>query len=238
MQLPKEISPNPLVNTAIEIRFSSNNSSWEKEKLFSIVYPQFAGDFPNFQPGIPSQVKEKNPNFKNAVDYILHNNEYSFGFSGNSILFGHRYEYKHWGNYYPFIKKNLNKFFSLGIINRIQRIGVRYSNIFDGPVKIENVLDFNLRVPITDYDQSVEFMRLNLARENYKFNVQLGASAEGKVGERSLSGVYVDVDSYLMGDYSPDESIALINDLHNQGKELLFTKLISQSFLKTLNPKY
>lgn len=237
MKIPNEISPNPLVTSTVEIRFSINIDS---DKLFSIVYPAFAAELPSFDESkIPKELKIKEENFKYTPDYILKNDDFSLSFSGNAISFENVSDYKLWSNYFPFIENQLNKFFGLNIVDCISRIGVRYASIFDGKTNVEEVLNFTPKVPVDDYEQSFGLMRIDFKKDNYNFHVQLANNAKASKKNKSLSGVYVDVDSSYTDIIKPNSDVLrIIDELHKEGKILFFTKLLRPSFLETLNPKY
>ena len=181
----------------------------------------------------------KAPELKFSADYILKNEDFSLSFGAGAIAFENVSEYKLWKNYFPFIKSQLNKFFALNIIDKISRIGVRYASVFNGNNKIEEALNFIPKIPIDDYEQSFGIMRLDFKKAGYNFHVQLANNAKVKKNNKSLSGVYIDIDSSYTETLQPNNDILrIIDELHTEGKILFFTKLIKPSFLETLNPKY
>jgi uncharacterized protein (TIGR04255 family) len=237
MELPKKISPNPLVTSTVEIRFSINI---DPSKLFSVVYPSFASELPSFEENkIPKEIRMQQEQLMFFPDYILRNEEFSLSFSNNVISFENVTEYKLWNNYFPFIEKQLNKFFSLNIVESISRIGVRYASVFDGKTKIDEVLNFTSKVAVEGYEQSMVLMRLDFKKANYNFHVQLAGNGKAIKNNKSLSGVYIDVDSSYTANLNPNSDILrIIDELHDEGKVLFFTKLLKPSFLETLNPTY
>ena len=237
MNLPIEISPNPLVTSTVEIRFSIKI---EESKLFSLIYPLFASELPSFEENaIPKQLKENNEQLRFTPDYILKNEDFSLSFSNKAMSFENVSEYKLWKTYFEFIKIQLEKFFSLNIVENITRIGVRYASVFDGITGLDDVLKFVPKIPVDGYTQLFNLMRLDLKLKNYNFHLQMANNAKAIKKDKSLSGPYVDIDASLTDDIKPNSDIfRIIDDLHLEGKSLFFNKLIKPSFLQTLNPKY
>jgi len=237
MSLPVEISPNPLLRSTVEIRFSINI---DRAKLFSIVYPAFASQFPIFEENkVPKELRKISPEFRFAPDYILKNDDFSLSFSSNLVAFENISEYKYWRNYFPFIKGQLSTFFQLNIIEKISRIGVRYASLFEGKNRIDEVLNFMPGIPVDEYEQTFSLIRLDLKKRYYNFHVQLANNAQAIKGNKPISGAYIDIDGSFSGQQSPSSEIfMLIDELHTEGKKIFFEKLIKPSFLETLNPKY
>ena len=79
MLLPKEISPNPLVSSTIELRFISELLDSD---ILANVFPVFSKDFPNLTEGqIPKEIKKQEPQLKYSPDYILKNEKFSISFT-------------------------------------------------------------------------------------------------------------------------------------------------------------
>jgi len=237
MTLPIEISPNPLIRSTVEIRFSAKI---ERTKLFSAVYPSFASTFPIFEENkIPKEIRNLRSELKFSPDYILKNDDFTLSFGANSISFENASEYKFWRVYFPFIKHQLEIFFSLNIIDRINRIGVRYASIFGDGKKIDDILQLSTALNIDGYNQTFVSMNNIYKKGNYNFRVQLADNAQLIKNNKPLSGAYIDIDGSYKGELQPDTNIFnLIDEIHTEGKNLFFLKLLKPSFLATLNPKY
>lgn len=236
MKLPIEISPNPLVTSTIEVRYVS---SIESNKLFNLVYGSFMQELPIFEPNnLPSDIKKSNIQFKYSPDYTLRNENYKVSFSNNVLSFENMAEYKLWGNYFPFISKCINKFFSLIHIDKVERIGVRYGSVLDKTEGAGQVLNEVPIINIIGYDPRFEHYRANLKIEDIKILLQIFDNAQASKNGIKTSGVYIDLDAFYEGNLSSaDEVLNMVNKLHSEEKKLFFT-LMKPEYLETLNPKY
>lgn len=236
MKLPLEISPNPLVSSTVEIRFISE---LEKLKLFPLVYQKFQNFLPNLNENIvPKQIKELDPQFAYSADYILSNNDYSLAFGINVISFENVNDYKLWGNYFPFIKESLTRFFELGIIKYIDRIGVRYGSVFDKNEDVSKVITYLPAVPIDGYEQKFGLFRCNLIKDEFNFLLQIADNVKVTKSNKLMSGTYIDIDGSYTNRIEPNKEVFdIIDNLHQQQKEVFFN-LLKKSFLDTLTLTY
>lgn len=236
MALPKEISPNPLVTSTVEVRF---RSEVETQKLFPVVYSKFSNNLPFFNESkIPKELRGTNPDFAFAPDYTLKNDDYSLSFSNKVIVFENISEYKLWNNYFPFIKEHLDGFFQLGVVKQIERIGLRYASIFDKTESVNQVLKTFSSFPTEGYTHEFNFYRGDLNKDGFDFHLQVANNAKVTKNNKSMTGVYIDIDASLNGTLEPSIKVfEIIEQLHQQEKELFFS-LLKPEFVNTLNPKY
>ena len=237
MALPKEISPNPLVTSTVEVRF---NSGKETSQLLPLVYSKFLKSLPNLtESNIPKEIRANNSELAYAPAYTLSNDNYSLSFSNKIIAFENVSDYKFWNNYFPFITTHLKEFFELGIITNIERIGVRYASILDKVESIDKVLvdvpKFTLN---SNYKQNFSYYRSDLIKDGCNLHLQIANNARATKNNKFLSGVYIDIDASFTGQLQiGNDIIGIIDKLHTQEKELFFS-LLKQDFINTLNPKF
>jgi uncharacterized protein (TIGR04255 family) len=236
MNLPKEIVPNPLVISTVEVRF---NSDLEKSKLFPLVYKKFQNELPNLNENIiPKQIKELDPQFKYSPDFVLSNNDFSLSFGINVISFENVAEYKFWSNYFPFIVNSLKGFFEIGIIKLVERIGVRYASVFDHAEKIAGVIKNIPAIPVDNYKQNFGLFRCDLIKEEINLHLQIAENVKIMKNNKFLSGSCIDIDAFYTNKINPDDTVfSIIDKLHSQEKEVFYS-LLKKSFLDTLTVKY
>src|SRR5438552_10507658 len=151
---PKEISPSPLVSSAIEVRFVSD---LKDNELVNFFYKKYSGNLPNLQGKpfpLPFELRDANPQFKYWTDYVLSNENYTFGFGKTSLVFEYLNEYPLWNNYFRFISDSLAAIFNSDKILKIERVGVRYTNLFQTETRFEDFLDSKVQLPLADYNVS------------------------------------------------------------------------------------
>lgn len=236
MTLPQKISPNPLVGSTIEIRF---NSETEKHKLLSSVFSNFYTDLPTLSSSaIPEQIRILDPNLRYSADYTLSNAQYSMSFSPKVLSFENNSDYTFWSNYFPFITSCLNKFYSLGIIKSIDRIGVRYASIFENISSISDVLR---ETPIIHFDnvtQKFGIYNCDLLKGDINIHLQIAGNASIAKNNVIRTGCLIDIDSFTMKNIIPDEKVfQIIDELHKEEK-ILFWNLLSDSFKQKLDITY
>jgi len=236
MPLPKEISPNPLLASTVELRITTG---LEPGRLFSKLYPFVADEFPEMKPGqVSNDIKKADPErFKYAADFVVRNENYSLSISDNSIAFENVNEYSLWGNYFPFIKTQLSKLFATNIIKEINRVGVRYVSVF--PDSLNDILEYQPKYSFADYEQQdFSFIRTTLKIKDIKIHLQIFKNAKVEKNDIVKNGCAFDIEAYSKMFKQPDESIfSIINTLHEEQK-ILFFKLLKPSFVSSLNPKY
>lgn len=234
--LPKELTPNPLLISAVEIRFSSKI---DENSLLTKILSSFSIELPKFSTGkIPKEIKIKEEQFKYAADYILSNDTYSLSFSNNVMLFEIVGEYPFWNNYYEFIKKQINIFFALDIIDKIERIGVRYASLLDSNENLSVVIKHNSLLSLDGYDENIVLFRVDLKKNNYNFHIQIIKNAKADSQKISKIGLFVDIDASYTSTILPnDDILRIINELHQEEKSIFFS-MLKPDFLTSLNPKY
>lgn len=242
MKLPREIFPNPLLTSKVEVRFVSKLQS---DEILGLAYPKFSSVLPTLRNSeLPKEMKLKNDQLKYAPDFIMSNTDYSLSFSNNAIAFENVGGYKLWGNYYPFICQHLEEVIQLGIIDCIQVINVRYASLFDGEFSLETVIK-PPEINLVGYKEAMSFFNTVLVPLNYPdytIHLQVARSAKAEKGDISKSGILIDINaSYSNKEKDANVSIerlyAIIDELHAQEKELFYT-LLRPEFLASLNPKY
>ena len=239
MNLPSQISPNPLINSMIEIRFESSLS---QEEVLPTLFPIFSKDFPKLKERrIPIAIKEQDIDLRYAANYVFSNEKYSIFIDSNVIGFENaNNDYQLWTNYFPIIKENVNTLMNLNIISKIERIGVRYSSLFENINSFSDILKIDIQFPYPDYAKSDYVFKTQLKKDNIILLLQLVQNATVKQNDKSRTGILIDIDASISDDIenSTNEQIFhLIDQLHYEEKKLFFS-LINESFLATLNPQY
>lgn len=235
MTLPNQLVPSPVLTSTVEIRFKS---TVDKSKILPLMIANFYEILPNFsETGIPNEVKEANEQLKFYPDYVLKNEDFSISFSDKAISFENINGYKLWDNYFSFIKSVLLKIFEIKIIESVDRIGIRYSSIFElKGNKIEEILNSIPKLFLDNYEGDFFTFSTNIFVDKYRLYLQLNSNNTiTKENDETISGLHIDIDaSYsdeLVNITSFEPVCGIINDLHTHEKSLFFS-LIKLSFLE------
>lgn len=233
--LPKKITPNPLLSSTVEIRFSSELSS---DEVFSKLYPKFSKELPKLETRrLP---KDKNQDQKHLAEYILTGKGYQIFLDNDVIAFENIGEYHLWDNYLPFIKNNIEILSDSGIVKSIDRIGLRYISFFEITERLSNVLNIEINTPFESYRQSNDFFRTQLYKGDTTILLHLLQNAEIQKDDKIYNGILIDIDASQTEDLPnliDNRLIDIIENLHSEEK-LLFFSLLKKSFIEKLNPQY
>jgi uncharacterized protein (TIGR04255 family) len=236
MELPIEITPNPLVTSTIELRIES---SVDVKDLLPKAYKIFSNDLPELeQSNLPPEIKNSNPQLKFLPDFSLNNQLYKVSFSKYSISFEHIGEYQLWNNYFSFVKKCLESYLTSFEITKVERIGIRYGSILDSTNNQNEVLKNAPKFSIDSEEFVLEHYRTNIKKENCNLLLQIFDNAKSIKNEKEISGIFIDIDASVSDiENTPKEIFKHIERLHQEQKELFFS-LLKSEYLKTLNPRY
>ena len=137
MKIPKRLAIIPIIDAIAEVRFSTGVPS---DAVIGLVYSKLQDIFgrPENLPilQIPVPLRENDPN-------LMYQPCYKFKTKGNVLLVGPRavaistYPYVDWATAAPLICGVLSRLNDVGLFDRIERIGLRYINLFENM----NILD-------------------------------------------------------------------------------------------------
>jgi uncharacterized protein (TIGR04255 family) len=236
MKLPKQIIPSLVVQIAVEFRIKTD---LREEDLLIKYYPIFNNS--KIRQLTPTHHTAETDTVKNAPLYLFTWDNYGVSVGINSILFEITGEYSSWMDYCQFIIEKIKKIQSLNIIQAINRIGVRYSNIIPDHFVVEDVLNVN---PIinSDYNSRLQLANSILRNEDLQFVIQIAANANysAVVDTKKISGILIDIDGScesIEGFPFKDNIIEKMNSIQSQEKVLFFS-LLKENYLNTLNPIY
>ncbi len=241
MRIPRRLTRNPIVDAIAEVRFSSNIPN---DAIIGLVYTTVQEtfgkpeDLPILQ--IPAPLREKDPNLRYQACY-------RFTKPGNVLLIGPHsvalstYPYSAWGAASPLLDQILSRLHSVGLFNRIERIGLRYVNFFENI----NVIDHStLMLKVRDVSIAEQSITLRSETEFKGFTVvtQIANRATAQVSGQTKKGSILDLDVIkdhleLKNDAVPE----LLLDLFKGANEIAhsaFFNLLDEKFVATFGPEY
>ncbi len=238
MNLPKEISPNPLLSSVVEFRFISNLKT---EELIGKFFPILGNDFPLVSyTDLPRNIKNSDVQFKYLPDFVFSNSEYSISIGSNIISFENLNTYHFWPAYSDLIKSILDKIIDSKIIEKIERIGVRYISLFEPKYKIKDIMSINDFLNYNDFVQTNNFIQTELLKNDVRLVLRVAENGNVNIGTKQSKGLFIDIDASQVSNL-PDqlnkEIYNILDILHLEEKSLFF-ELLETNFLKSLNPIY
>jgi len=239
MNLPKKITPDPLVQASVEIRVQTTLNA---DSVLETLYPIFAKDFPKVKPhDIPSLIRQNEGLY--APTFLFRNEKYSIGVAHNTILFEIINGYESWDIYFPIICENLDKINKLNIIKGISRIGIRYASVFETESDLSKIVNFTFANDMSEqgFNQTLQVYNAVYTKEKTQIVLQLAANAmiANSYGVVK-NGPYIDIDcsvTNINGTTFDENVFSLIKELHDDEKNIFYS-LIKKDFLQTLNPQY
>jgi uncharacterized protein (TIGR04255 family) len=182
---------------------------------------------------LPDVVRTSDPNLKYRPYYKISNENFVIQIGPDVISISSFPKYLGWELFSKIIFDVLSKIESVGIINVIERIGIRYINFFETNI-FEKV---NLKVCIGKDDILYKntIVRTEIEQGEFSSTLQVANNAiiNGKLGS------IIDIDTFVTKNLDTffSKKTELINAGHLKEKELFYS-LLKPEFLNTLNPTY
>jgi uncharacterized protein (TIGR04255 family) len=238
--LPKQISPCPINQAVVEVRF---NSCLPSDAIFGVVFNKLKDSYKEAVPlpilQIPEAVRNQDPNLLFQPHYRLIKDYYALQIGPKVISLAITDQnYTTWEKYYKEIHEVFNNIKEIGFISEVLRVGLRYINLFVNDIW-ENI---NISVKIIGDEIASEeiFVRTLLSRDEYKINLQTGnqlkLEGNNQVVER---GSVIDIDTFIQGERIEffENMNSILEKSHTIEKEIFFG-LLKDKFLESLNPEY
>jgi len=235
--LPKRISPNPLIVSSVEIRFTTNK---KPNEILKTIYPRFIGELDQFEPSkLPDEIK-KTIQYRFAPDYTFSNSKYKISFGPSSILFEVVSDYPLWDPYFNFISEYLEIFNEEAAFLTVDRIGLRYGSILEKKDEKIHIFTVLPSFKLDGYSSKCDNYSAIISRdENIQIRLQIVDNAESVRDNISTSGTYIDIDASLTESktINAKEILKIVDQLHTEEK-VLFFKLVNPAYLENLQPEY
>lgn len=242
MKLPKILEKCPILESIVEIRFSTSLPPQASDAAFGLIYNGIKGLFPNEVEKLPAlQIPEQIRTFEKKFEftplYRIKRDPYLVQIGPKVISIVNNAQYAGWTNFSKLIFETFDCLFSLKLVEIIHRIGVRYINFFDGDIVSKTNLNVKFNREGLDF-RKVEF-RTVIENENFQSNLQISNIATVTRNATSMNGSLIDVDTYL--EYHGLPAVADLNKIvdqaHDEEKRIFFGTLTDE-FAKELGAKY
>ena len=240
MKQVKSISPDPLVNAVVELRFES---ALPKPAVYGVLYNALRDEYgeqttlPIMQ--LPEELRLKAPNLLSKPWYQLSGNGLMVQIGPDVVAVNCdcSESYMGWSSFWLLIQQILESVKGIDVVKAITRIGIRYISFFEEM----NIFD-NLKLTIQRNGEpfvsgATTFVTLI---EDAGFAQRLALKNDAQLGSQSVSrtGSTVDIDTFRIEKLTSFDGIEeVIQDGHRLEKRLFFS-LLRDEFLQTLNPVY
>ena len=239
MNVPKKITPCPIVEAVIEIRFDSKVPG---DAVFGVIYNKVKEKFSAFEKlpilQIPEAIRSTDPVLIYSPHYKLRSGDFILQIGPKVVSFANVDKYCGWEIFYKEIKCMFDKVYALGIVEKVTRLGLRYINVFSEMNIFERS---DLKVVLKE-KQLLEYVSLNIKLPcNGFLNTLIMASGAQLLSSANkvMKGSVIDIDTELTDvkvDFY-DKMDEIINNAHIEEKKLFFS-ILKEEYIKTLNPEY
>jgi len=237
-KVPKRISPNPIVDSVVELRFTNAVPS---EAVFGMIFSQLSGEFPEFHnlpvAQLPAEIREKDQNLRFSPTHEARSGGYVFRVGAHVLSLANTPEYFGWDNYSARLKTVLGAVAEAGVVRGFTRLGIRYIDFFELDIFDKVILSITKGGEPFEAEQKA----FNALVKNGKFNTNLRIANNKTMSVKAvqMTGSVIDTDTFLG---LPDETgsaglFDLIDECHQAAKDIFFS-LLRDDFISTLNPEY
>lgn len=239
-RIPKQLKICPIEESVFEIRFSPK---FPAEAVFGIIYSAVKDFFPKDSlkqlpvQQIPEQIRLQDPNLKYQALHRLQKENITLSIGPRTLIFGNNKDYLGWNDWSTFFHSVLDEVEDTGILEKVDRIGLRYINIFDGNI-LENT-NIELFINSNRLLNETSNLRTELHDSGFIKILQVGNAVNIVANNKHRTGSIIDIDCiYNFNNENFFENYTeLVNTAHDMEKRLFFD-LLRADFIDSLKPDY
>lgn len=238
-RLPTRISPCPIVEAVVEVRFVSTES-WRN--MPGMFHPLIRERYPEQQElplaSLPDDLRSRDPAFtwQPLLQYGGANLNVQFGPRVLSLV-THSHHYPGWKTLEEELSWLFGRLEQSGIISETERIGLRYVDFFESDVW--PMLDMGVRIAGETLTSGELSTTVVMRHPECQVRLQVSNGAFFQAASGVKRGSVLDLDVWhLGGDGSLfSDGLDRVRRLHQTSKEVFFG-LLKPEFLNSLNPEY
>ena len=236
IKLPKKITPCPIKEAIVEIRFESEIPN---DAVFGIFYKEFKADYTTVDElailQLPEFVRKQEEAFQHKPHYKLSNNDGFLFQVGPRVLSLISVDpYSGWSKFYEKLKDIVKRIESLEVVKSYTRIGIRYVNHFE--VNVFDIVTLKVILPGHELNNYDTFIRSEIPTGDFKSTLQISNSANIIGNEKKNKRSIIDIDVFT--ENTQEDINVLIDNGHLEEKKLFFTLLEPEFVKSNLNPEY
>jgi len=238
--LPDIIEICPIDEAVFEIRYTSKSPV---DAIFGILYSKikdfFTGNpvpLPILQ--LPEAVRSQDPNLKYQAYHQLQKDNLILKIGPKMLGFSNLKPYSGWKNWSEFFYNVLKEILQTEVINQVERIGLRYINLFN--TNIFDKVKFEIKINKDILKDESTHLRTEILDEGFIKILQIGNSVNViKINENIISS-FIDIDCIynIEDDFNFFKNYKDIVEKAHIKEKTLFFSLLEDSFLKELKPYY
>jgi len=240
--MKKELEKEPrwdLLEAIIEIRFES---SFPPDAILGVVYKEFIEKYsgPTNLPilQIPEAVRLMDPNLKYKPYFQFSDENFSLELGPKVLIIRNQpyikgNDYVRWEKFSEEIGNIFKTITVSGVIDKIERIGIRYVNFFDGLDVFKKV---KIKVSTPDFKTNDMFLVMGTDKDGFESKIQISNKSEININSTIKAGSIIDIDTYCENpEFSFEETPDKITEGHDITEKLLFEKILTQEYVDATN---
>ena len=239
-QLPDKIEICPIEEAVFEVRYTSK---YPVDAIFGILYAGigkfFSGNpvsLPIMQ--LPEAVRIQDPNLKYQAYHRLLKNNLILNIGPKVLTFVNSKPYVGWEKWSNFFYDVLDNIIKTEVLDRAERIGLRYINVFD--TNIFDKVKFEVKINNKTLKDESTNLRTEILDEGFIKVLQIGNCVNIIKNNKNTNGSIIDIDCL----YTINDDLdffksyrQIVEKAHNKEKNLFFS-LLEDSLLKELKPNF
>lgn len=237
MRLPKRISPCPIAESVVELRFTT---SLPPQAVFGIIYGKVGKHYdkkvetlPILE--LPQVIRTQDPNLKFQPYYKLTGGDFKLQIGPRMISISNVKNYVGWDNFSARFVETFENVTELGVFDKVLRLGLRYINFFD--FDIFEKITFQPMMNAEPY--VADNLYIKSEKKVGRYNSILQITNNARRIERGEKGSTIDVD--IATENQEDLQISKIAERlegAHLAEKTIFFGLLRHEYLKSLSPEY
>lgn len=243
MKIPKSIEPDRIKDAIIEVHFESELPN---EINLGLFFRVLSGHYKYSNKSLGTkQLTSNSASFEKEITLSLggvsmfYNDKIKFQINQNSIAFNCVGKYILWENYSKEIEKILKLMLTVNSIKSFKGVGVRYVSEYINTDLVDST-NFSFSFGMPEVNSNNYSFRSEFDINEFKIVLNLSNKIplviDGHFTPISLIDIDVINNNFDIGNDFV-KLFDIINNAHDLEKEIFF-KILKDSFLKILNPKY
>ncbi|MCF7933895.1 MAG: TIGR04255 family protein [Spirochaetia bacterium] len=242
-KIPLRLGKCPIIESVVEIRFKS---VMPEEAVFGMIYAQLSKHFnkPKKLPilQLPEAIRNSDPNLKYQAYYSLQSiasDDLQLNVGPRGLVFANTKKYVGWDNFAAFIETTLSLLKEKEVITEIERIGVRYINLFH--FDIFDKIEVKFQIGQTSLSNETTTFRTEFKQDDLLNIINITNRSTVKQNGKPVLGSLIDLDVVQdfndWKDWDYQTCVNLIGKAHEHEK-IRFFNLLKPEFVATLDPEY
>ncbi|MAS97244.1 MAG: hypothetical protein CMO55_28975 [Verrucomicrobiales bacterium] len=237
-RLPIKISPCPIIEAVLEIRFITS-AGWTL--IPGLLFPKIRDKYGRPEPlplsNLPDEIRKSEPRFSHKPLSKFVGKEFEIHLGPRVISLRSNENYPGWNRVRNEIEWLISQIESADFVDEGERLGMRYIDFFEGDLFQNLVIETNCAgVPMTGTEMNLTTV---FNREDFLSRLTLNNSVFVETKGEARTGSILDLDVSLSASKFDlfENGLDKFDDAHRLNKEVFFG-LLKEEFLQTLNPEF